>query len=1018
MKKPILAIYLFLSHFAFSQTNPQNQVPVNNKNHAYDSFFRNAYLQNPKIPKGVLEAVAYTTTRIHHITASANGSCVELPPVYGVMGLTLDGKNYFRDNLLLVSQLSGFTPEDIMNDPEKNILAFAKAYSELLLSKNITTEKIEAHIPVLIAMSELPDNDLQTNFALNSHLFSVLSFLNSSDNQSKFGFPNHSVDLIGVFGEENYNVLSSPNIIISEDGIKNKDGIQYKNGGNNPSVQSTDYAPALWNAAASCNYSSRSGTAISAVVIHDVEGSYAGCISWFKNCSSSVSAHYVVRSSDGQITQMVLESNKAWHVGTHNPYTIGIEHEGYQAQTGWYTTAMYTASANLVKDICNSGYGINPSTCYNGPSCNGICTLSTSYKIKGHQHYSSQTHNDPGPNWNWYTYYNLINGTTSCGTPSSLSATAITSGGATLNWAAVTGASSYNIQYRKTGTTSWTASTSTTNSKSITGLLSSSTYEFQVQAICSGTSGSFSSSSTFTTLAATPANDNCTGAQTLTSGTTCVSTSGNIAGATASGMTKATCDVFTGTAPLKDVWFKFTATNPSHTIKVTPSSGFDAVVALYTSCTGGQTGCSDNGGGGGGIETITKTTLTAGTTYYVRIYSYGSTAPSTTTFNICVTNPATPSCGTPSTLSSNSVTANSATLSWLAVSGASSYNLRYRKTGATTWTNTTSTTTSKSITGLTASTTYEFQVQAICSGTSGSFSSSATFTTLNVPTTTTISIGSGTSAYSAHPYGTVYMDERVEYIVTKTELTAAGWTSSTPKINSLAFNVSSASSQAMNSFTITLSHTSSSTFGSTTFLSGTNAVTVYSGTTTAIAGWNTYNFSNPFTYNGTSNLLITICWNNTSYTSNSSVLATSYSNYVALYYRADVSGGGVCSQSTGTKSYYRPNMKMVFSSNPPSKQEEATGENEELSKSTESQFEIFPNPSDGTVIFGKIPGAENKIITIIIYDLSGKEVFSEKISVTHENFNISLTGAHLKHGLYLLSAIIENNQMVKRIVIR
>ena len=57
---------------------------------------------------------------------------------------------------------------------------------------------------------------------------------------------------------------------------------------------------------------------------------------------------------------MVLESDKAWHVGNANPYAIGLEHEGYRDQDGWYTNAMYTSSANLVKDICNSGYGISP----------------------------------------------------------------------------------------------------------------------------------------------------------------------------------------------------------------------------------------------------------------------------------------------------------------------------------------------------------------------------------------------------------------------------------------------------------------------------------------------------------------------------------------------------------------------------------------------------------------------------------------------------------------------------------
>jgi hypothetical protein len=200
---------------------------------------------------------------------------------------------------------------------------------------------------------------------------------------------------------------------------------------------SADYGPAIWNPAASCNYSSRSGTAVSAVTVHTVQGSYAGCISWFQNCSASVSAHYVARSSDGQITQMVLESQKAWHVGSHNPYTIGIEHEGYINNASWYTTAMYNGSAALVRDICASGYGINPLRCYYGPGCSGghsSCGLGSCTTIKGHQMFSGQTHTDPGVNWNWAKYYLLINNSPVINTVTTATGTYTDNGGSAGNY--------------------------------------------------------------------------------------------------------------------------------------------------------------------------------------------------------------------------------------------------------------------------------------------------------------------------------------------------------------------------------------------------------------------------------------------------------------------------------------------------------------------------------------------------------------------------------------------------------
>jgi hypothetical protein len=105
---------------------------------------------------------------------------------------------------------------------------------------------------------------------------------------------------------------------------------------------------AQWLPACGSNYANdnRTGSDITDIVVHDTEGSYSGTLSWFQNCSAQVSAHYVVRSSDGEITQMVAEEDVGWHAGSINSSSIGIEHEGYAADPAtWYTDAMYVASA-------------------------------------------------------------------------------------------------------------------------------------------------------------------------------------------------------------------------------------------------------------------------------------------------------------------------------------------------------------------------------------------------------------------------------------------------------------------------------------------------------------------------------------------------------------------------------------------------------------------------------------------------------------------------------------------------
>lgn len=430
MKKILLIVACIFSFQVFSSS--VGELLINNP---YDAFFRKAYSLNSSIPKGVLESVAFSQSRFYHLTDTQEPSCIGYPTALGVMGLTEDGKGYFRNNLITISQLSGFSVDDIKADPEKNILSYAKAFSVLQTQQGISGNKMEDYLPVFVALSELPlTNDLQNDFAMNAHLYQLYWFMANGEFQDFYGFPDYQINLATIFGT-NYEVLSSSTVVINGSAIRNRSGATYKSSGVN-SVMSADYAPALWNPT-TCNYSSRSGTAITMVAIHDVEGTYAGCISWFKNCSASASAHYVMRSSDGQVTQMILEVNKAWHIGSENPYTVGIEHEGY-ASTGynWYTTAMLMSSADLVRDICSSN-SINPLRCYFGPGCSGTtqqCQQGTCVKVKGHQMFPNQTHSDPGPYWNWDKFYKYLNNSPTITTITATGGNFYDTGGASANY--------------------------------------------------------------------------------------------------------------------------------------------------------------------------------------------------------------------------------------------------------------------------------------------------------------------------------------------------------------------------------------------------------------------------------------------------------------------------------------------------------------------------------------------------------------------------------------------------------
>ncbi|WP_162451419.1 N-acetylmuramoyl-L-alanine amidase [Phytoactinopolyspora mesophila] len=163
-----------------------------------------------------------------------------------------------------------------------------------------------------------------------------------------------------------------------------------------PPVQpmNAEYPQARWVAAHSSNYrvaNRPNDHAIDRVVIHTAQGTYAGTISWFQNSSSNVSAHYVVRSSDGQVTQMVRHKDVGWHVGSSNNRSIGIEHEGWVDNSSWYTEQMYRSSAALTRYICNRhGLPLNRA------------------HIVGHNEIPDATHTDPGRHWDWDRYMSYV----------------------------------------------------------------------------------------------------------------------------------------------------------------------------------------------------------------------------------------------------------------------------------------------------------------------------------------------------------------------------------------------------------------------------------------------------------------------------------------------------------------------------------------------------------------------------------------------------------------------------------
>ncbi|MER5204763.1 peptidoglycan recognition family protein [Streptomyces sp. NPDC002825] len=157
--------------------------------------------------------------------------------------------------------------------------------------------------------------------------------------------------------------------------------------------------------AAASNYQvsarNSNGMDVEFIVIHDLEGSYDGGVSWFQDPASGVSTHYVMKADGSEATQMVATKDIAFHAGNYwtNLHGIGIELEGYAAQgPTWFTPAQYKATAALVVYLARR---------FDVP-------LDRKHII-GHDNVlpprparAPDAHWDPGPYWDWEKFMALL----------------------------------------------------------------------------------------------------------------------------------------------------------------------------------------------------------------------------------------------------------------------------------------------------------------------------------------------------------------------------------------------------------------------------------------------------------------------------------------------------------------------------------------------------------------------------------------------------------------------------------
>lgn len=283
-------------------------------------------------------------------------------------------------------------------------------------------------------------------------------------------------------------------------------------------------------------------------------------------------------------------------------------------------------------------------------------------------------------------------------------------------------------------------------------------------------------------------------------------------------------------------------------------------------------------------------------------------------------------------------------------------------------------------------------------------------------TSTILTVGTGTSTMVA-PYGTYYMDEKSQFIITKAELVAAGYTAVKNNISALALNVSSASSQVMNDFTIKLGSTTANDFSSTSYIDNSSMTTVYSANETVVSGWNTHTFSTPFAL-GAGNLIVEICFNNSAYTTDSKVYCTNLSTSKTIFKQLDVTSGGMCAASAGNKSFLRPNIKLTVGAAELADKKLVN----DAEPTTADLFAVFPNPASSVLNINYQTLSDNSTVTVSVYNMMGSlmsQLQENSISEGVHTLALDFTANNnMSDGIYLLSLNVDGLVQTKRFVLK
>lgn len=271
----------------------------------------------------------------------------------------------------------------------------------------------------------------------------------------------------------------------------------------------------------------------------------------------------------------------------------------------------------------------------------------------------------------------------------------------------------------------------------------------------------------------------------------------------------------------------------------------------------------------------------------------------------------------------------------------------------------------------------------------------------------TIFIGTG-KLLSSYPYTTFYTDARTQFVYPASEIIAAGGAKGT--ITRMGFEFASSSPIVMNYLNVKMQYTQASSL--TGFINNNWYICYVGNYTVPSTGWQYINFPSPgFFWEGISNILVEICYDNSSFGQNSSVYSFSAPGTVWHQHQDLVSGSGCNDLNAGTVQNARPNISFTINYVVGIK---------ELSTEIPKSFQLhqnYPNPFNPTTkIKFEIP--KSGLTKLVVFDILGREIST----LVNENLNpgiyeTTFNAEYFSSGIYFYRLESENHNITKKLIL-